>query len=127
MIRSCNIPPLLDRITGNGIREAMVVTSDGELLGTSRHRPSSEVSDKATLITDIALDYIRLGTELNQRQLTYSEIEMGSATIGIASAGPECFVIAIAERDVASGLLKAQVTACASHVRGSLMPLTDAP
>jgi len=117
---------MLYRITGNGIHEAMVVTSDGELLGTSHRRSSSKHSHKATLITDITLDYIRLGNELNQRQLTYSEMEMSDATIGIASAGPECFVIAIAEQNVASGLLKDRVTACAAHVKGSLMPLTDA-
>lgn len=126
MIRSFQIPPMLYRITGDGINEAMVVTADGELLGTSHRRPSPKHSHKATLITDITLDYIRLGNELNQRQLTYSEMEMSENTIGIASAGPECFVIAIADQDIEAGLLKARVTACAAHVKGSLMPLTDA-
>lgn len=35
MIRSRNIPPLLSRITGDGINVALLVTADGSLLGSS--------------------------------------------------------------------------------------------
>lgn len=35
MIRSRNIPPLLSRITGDGINVALLVTADGALLGSS--------------------------------------------------------------------------------------------
>ena len=35
MIRSRNIPPLLSRITGDGINAALLVTADGALLGSS--------------------------------------------------------------------------------------------
>jgi predicted regulator of Ras-like GTPase activity (Roadblock/LC7/MglB family) len=126
MIRSSQIPSLLHRISGNGIIAAMVVTADGELLGTSYRKHSERISDTATLITDVILDYIRLGTELHQFKLQYVEMEMSHGTIGVASAGPECFVIALAEETVASGLLKSRVLACGAHVQDSLMPMTDA-
>lgn len=103
----------------------MVVTADGELLGTSYRKQSNLNADRATLITDMILDYIRLGTELRQWKLQYVEMEMSLGTIGVASAGPDCFVIALAEHTVPSGLLKARVLACASHVQESLMPVTD--
>jgi predicted regulator of Ras-like GTPase activity (Roadblock/LC7/MglB family) len=115
---------MLYRITGDGILGAMVVTSDGELLGTSKNS-SSSTADRATLVTDVALDYIRLGNELNEQRLEYLEIDTTDATVGVASAGPECFVIAIASPDVPAGLLRARVTACAAHVEGSLIPLTE--
>jgi len=35
MLRSSRIPPLLSRITGDGIHTALLITSDGELLGSS--------------------------------------------------------------------------------------------
>jgi predicted regulator of Ras-like GTPase activity (Roadblock/LC7/MglB family) len=113
-------------MSGNGIQAAMVVTADGELLGTSYRKQTDLHADRATLITDITLDYIRLGTELNQRNLQYLEMEMGLGTIGVASAGTECFVIALGEHTVPSGLLKARVLACASHLQESLIPVTDA-
>ena len=127
MIRSSQIPPLLHRITGNGIKSAMLVTGDGELLGTSHSRHAEHHEDQATLITDVILDYNRLGTELHQLKLPYVEIELSHATIGVASAGSsDCLVIALADDTVASGLLKSRVLACASHVHDSFMPMSDA-
>ena len=125
MIRSSQIPSLLHRICGNGIVAAMVVTADGELLGSSYRKHSEQIADRATLITDVILDYIRLGTELHQFKLQYVEMEMSHGTIGVASAGPEFFIIALAEDTVASGLLKSRVLACAAHVQDSFMPITD--
>ena len=126
MIRSSQIPSLLHRICGNGIVAAMVVTADGELLGTSFRKHSEQIADKATLITDVILDYIRLGTELHQFKLQYVELEMSLGMIGVASAGPEFFVIALADDAVVSGSLKSRVLACAAHVHDSFMPMTDA-
>lgn len=86
MIRSTKIPSVLNRICDNGIYMALMVTSDGELLGVSnRYTPpssssstheSTDVADipslvkelpdpesLSTLIADIAMDYYRLGFE----------------------------------------------------------------
>jgi hypothetical protein len=91
MIRSCRIPPVLDRICDGKIRTALLVTADGELLGTSTPQapPSTEapqadsnssstfphptaLSSKllqddpeafGALVADIALGYCRLGEE----------------------------------------------------------------
>lgn len=117
---------MLHRISGNGILAAMVVSADGELLGTSYRKNSELNADRATLITDMVLDYIRLGTELHQFKLKYVEMEMSQGTIGVASAGPDCFVVALAEQTVAPGLLKSRVLACAAHVQDSFMPVTEA-
>ena len=118
---------MLHRISGNDILAAMVVSADGELLGTSYRKKSELNADRATLITDMILDYIRLGTELHQFKLKYVEMEMSQGTIGVASAGPDCFVIALAEQGVAPGSLKSRVLACAAHVQDSFMPVSDAP
>lgn len=42
MIRSRRIPPLLSRITGDGVTAALLVTSDGELLGSVGSVPHSD-------------------------------------------------------------------------------------
>ena len=103
MIRSRNIPPLLSRITGDGINTALLVTADGELLGSSSDaspqqqpppvdNPSTAVTGATSssslpenptagsnpnapsdhldfgsigaLVAEVAADYRRLGTEL---------------------------------------------------------------
>mmetsp|Transcript_23382 Transcript_23382/g.33527 ORF Transcript_23382/g.33527 Transcript_23382/m.33527 type:complete len:129 (-) Transcript_23382:1040-1426(-) len=126
MIRSRHVPPLLQRITGNGIFFAAVVTSDGELLGTSHYgKQSYQNADGSTLLTDISTDYMRLGDELQQSHMDYIEIEMSKCLIGIATAGPDCLVIAEAKPTVCEGLLKSRVMACASHIQDALIPLTD--
>ena len=71
MIRSCRIPSILSRICvgDDVIQTAMLVTNDGELLGstsstyvnTDGNRESIE--NLGTLIADIAVDYQRLGDE----------------------------------------------------------------
>ena len=71
MIRSCRIPSVLSRICvgDDVIQTAMLVTNDGELLGstsstyinTDGNRESIE--NLGTLIADIAVDYQRLGDE----------------------------------------------------------------
>jgi len=87
MIRSCRVPPVLNRICDGKIHSALLVTIDGELLGTSTARGGggasssrkksanagaasngggSVVSDPhafGTLVADIAVDYARLGEE----------------------------------------------------------------
>jgi hypothetical protein len=90
MIRSCRIPPVLDRICDEKIRIALLVTADGELLGASTPRappstaakeadarstvspPAAALSSKllqddpeafGALVADIALGYCRLGEE----------------------------------------------------------------
>ena len=71
MIRSCRIPSILKRIcTDNVIQTALLVTSDGELLGStattfiSPDGTSKEsIESLGTLIADIAVDYSRLGEE----------------------------------------------------------------
>mmetsp|Transcript_10745 Transcript_10745/g.14485 ORF Transcript_10745/g.14485 Transcript_10745/m.14485 type:complete len:189 (+) Transcript_10745:111-677(+) len=91
MIRSRRIPPLLSRICNDGIHSALLVTSDGELLGSYNERedttttttaPSSPSSSPPTqstnnaiadqldmaaigaLISEVAGDYLKLGNEL---------------------------------------------------------------
>lgn len=91
MIRSCRIPPVLDRICDGKIRTALLVTADGELLGASTPQalPSKEASPTVpkssssppssaalsskllqedpeafgALVAEIALGYCRLGEE----------------------------------------------------------------
>jgi len=88
MIRSCRIPPILNRICDDIVHSALLVTADGELLGASTKRSSSSlfppisasppegnnasispassagaIENLGTLIADIAVDYQRLGEE----------------------------------------------------------------
>ena len=73
MIRARRIPPLLDRILGDGITTALLLTGDGELLGSATldaesSSSSSEVkldtSSLGALVAEVARDYIRAGTDL---------------------------------------------------------------
>ncbi|VEU36048.1 unnamed protein product [Pseudo-nitzschia multistriata] len=71
MIRSCRIPSVLRRIcTDNVIQTALLVTTDGELLGSTATTFLSpdgttreSIDSLGTLIADIAVDYGRLGEE----------------------------------------------------------------
>ena len=71
MIRSARIPSVLRRIcTDNIIQTALLVTTDGELLGStattfvSPDGTSTEsIESLGTLIADIAIDYGKLGDE----------------------------------------------------------------
>jgi len=71
MIRSCRIPSVLQRIcTDNVIQTALLVTTDGELLGSTATTfvspdgtTKESIESLGTLIADIAVDYSRLGEE----------------------------------------------------------------
>jgi hypothetical protein len=71
MIRSCRIPSVLSRIcTDNVIQTALLVTTDGELLGSTATTflspdgtTKESIESLGTLIADIAVDYGRLGEE----------------------------------------------------------------
>jgi len=71
MIRSCRIPSVLRRIcTDNVIQTALLVTTDGELLGSTATTflspdgtTKESIESLGTLIADIAIDYGRLGEE----------------------------------------------------------------
>ena len=71
MIRSCRIPSVLSRIcTDNVIQTALLVTTDGELLGSTATTflspdgtTKESIESLGTLIADIAVDYSRLGEE----------------------------------------------------------------
>ena len=71
MIRSCRIPSVLRRIcTDNVIQTALLVTTDGELLGSTATTflspdgtTKESIESLGTLIADIAVDYGKLGEE----------------------------------------------------------------
>lgn len=70
MIRSARIPSVLSRICAdNVIQTAVLVTADGELLGSTSPTfigvdgKQESVEHLGTLIADIAVDYQRLGDE----------------------------------------------------------------
>jgi len=72
MLRSSRIPPLLSTICSDGIYQALLVTSDGEILGsTSASEPKDEEKKEeldmesiGALIAEISGDYRRVGNEL---------------------------------------------------------------
>ena len=88
MIRSCRIPSVLQRIcTDNIIQTALLVTTDGELLGStattfiSADGTSKEsIESLGTLIADIAIDYMQLGNE-------YANLDIGGGDTAAAAAG----------------------------------------
>jgi hypothetical protein len=91
MIRSCRIPPILNRIcNGDGVLSAaMLVTADGELLGSTCSTFVSPATGEkesmeslGTLIADIAVDYQRLGEE-------YMHIEETGAPGGTQQQPPK--------------------------------------
>ena len=71
MIRSCRIPSVLRRIcTDSVIQTALLVTTDGELLGSTATTflspdgtTKESIESLGTLIADIAVDYGKLGEE----------------------------------------------------------------
>ena len=88
MIRSCRIPSVLKRIcTDDIIQTAMLVTTDGELLGsTSKFFICADGTSKlsieslGSLIADIAVDYNRLGEEYANLDVC-NEYSSGTAAI----------------------------------------------
>lgn len=69
MLRASNIPPLLSRITGDGIHTALLVTSDGELLGSSStssyYSDNNNIASVGSLIAEVASEYKRAGNDLS--------------------------------------------------------------
>lgn len=51
MIRSCRIPPILNRICDDVVHSALLVTADGELLGASTKRSTSSLFPPASTST----------------------------------------------------------------------------
>mmetsp|Transcript_10746 Transcript_10746/g.14487 ORF Transcript_10746/g.14487 Transcript_10746/m.14487 type:complete len:203 (+) Transcript_10746:111-719(+) len=202
MIRSRRIPPLLSRICNDGIHSALLVTSDGELLGSYNERedttttttaPSSPSSSPPTqstnnaiadqldmaaigaLISEVAGDYLKLGNELQlldgmappppplpptppvgqQRggdpsslgssvstnagstvttsgksgaaALKCLIVELDMGLVGVSSAGLDCYVVAMADKTVEYGLLKARLMTVSMYVAESLSQLVEQP
>jgi hypothetical protein len=157
MIRSCRIPDILRRICTdqNVIQTALLVTSDGELLGStattfvSPDGTSKEsIESLGTLIADIAMDYASLGDEyalldeLQQPQHSQAEtsatqqpkkshlqcllIELELGLVGVSMCmGVDCMVIAIAAPSAPLGSVKASLLATAEYVQEALSPLTE--
>jgi hypothetical protein len=67
MLRSSQIPPMLHRISGNGVFAAMVVTADGELLGTSYQNNSELNSNHRYDFRLLEVGYGSLSTETEIR------------------------------------------------------------
>jgi hypothetical protein len=166
----------------------LLVTTEGELLGSSRaaaaaggaaplavfHDSHTSVLDATdpsttvdittanltmlddhaigTLITDIAMDYYRLGQECanlvvappdpddaasssraatpssssSKSQLSCLLIEMAKGIVGVSScAGGDCLVILVADVDTPLGLIKARCQALSSHVQQALSTLVN--
>ncbi len=72
MLRASNIPPLLSRITGDGIHTALLVTSDGELLGSSctssdcvTKKDETYVANVGSLLAEVTSEYNRAGNDVS--------------------------------------------------------------
>jgi hypothetical protein len=137
MIRSCRIPPVLNRVCDDTIHSALLVTNDGELLGASNYKGAKRRDPEAfgTLLADIAMDYQRLGEELaavdaTQRSKSHMQcllMELDMGLVGVSSCmGIDCLVIAVADADAPAGLVKAKLQALAVHIQEALSPLTEA-
>ena len=138
MIRSGRIPPVLNRICDEQIPTALLVTRDGELLGTSNLYPKAgggavTAESMGTLLADIAVDYKRLGEEFaaaaEQRQshLEGLLIQFQGGLAGAAACESlDCFVLAVAKPDTPPGLLKARLRSLADHVQESMSLLMEA-
>ena len=118
MIRSRRIPPLLSRVTVDGITSTLLVTSDGELLGTSfstapnaggsvtaeetenpnipdSAEPALDMAAVGALVAEVAAEYHRLGNELQlldprsmQLNLMPSSTVVTSPSPGVSSQTP---------------------------------------
>ena len=141
MIRSCQIPPVLNRICDEQIPTAMLVTLDGELLGTSNLYPSpagvmskdADSSSFGTLLTDIAGEYKKLGEEYaaaTETRTSHLEALLlhfdGGATAAVAACySVDCFLLAVAAPGTPPGLLKARLQSLADHVQESMSLLME--
>jgi len=140
MIRSCRIPPLLNRICDDeNIRSALLVTSDGELLGASTKKPIKDPESFGSLVADMAVEYRRLGHEFaavdaihrSRSDMQCLLMDLDQGLIGVAvvstasSAVNDCFVIAVAAPDAPPGLFKAKLQGLAVYVQESLSTLAE--
>lgn len=132
MIRSTRIPAVLDRICDGPIKSAMLVTSDGELLGSSTNARDPE--NFATLATSITMDYRSLGEEYaglyesktNNLHCLLFEMDGGMVCIlPCGNAAIDCLVMAVADPNIPVGFFKARVRALASYIQNSLSTLTS--
>ena len=143
MIRSARIPPVLNRIcTDNVIQTAVLVTADGELLGStstafvSPDGNRESIENLGTLIADIAVDYQRLGEEYagldgtgtvskkSHLQCLLLELEQGLVAVS-SCVGVDCLVIAISAPNAPVGMIKARLQAITEFVQEGLSPLED--
>lgn len=109
---------------------ALLVTTDGELLGTSYPLPESlekSISQVGSLVTEIAADYTRLGHELDSPQLDFLSLELQQHTVAVASATSDCLVICICSPQAPHGMYKARLEALALQVQEALSPLSQEP
>lgn len=132
MIRSCRIPPVLNRICdGDKILAALLVSYDGELLGTSG---KDDEESFATLIADTAMDYVKLGHEFamllieNEHVSPHSQfqsllLEFEQKLVGVAHCGADCLVVAVAAPDTPPGFVQTHLQALASFVQEQLSSL----
>lgn len=148
MIRSARIPSVLSRICAdNVIQTAVLVTGDGELLGSTSStfigadgKPES-VEHLGTLIADIAVDYQRLGDEYamlgstanaesdaptKKSHLQCLLLELDQGLVGVSSCiGSDVLIIGVATPDAPMGMIKARLETITEHVQEALSPLTE--
>lgn len=137
MLRSCSIPPVLNKVCDDKIHSVLLVTNDGELLGASNKKHPNRRRDSeafGTLLADIATEYMRLGEEFSavdavhrpksHMQCLLMELDFG--LVGVSSClGIDCLVIAVADADAPPGRVKAKLQALANHIQEALSPLTE--
>jgi hypothetical protein len=133
MIRSCNIPPLLNRICDDTIHSAFLVTRDGALLGASNCSNTTRSEDPeaiAALLADIGVDYQRLGEDFaavdaNPRSKSHMKcllIELELGLVGVAGCSEmDSLVIVVGKANTPPGLVKAKLEALADYVQESLL------
>lgn len=130
MIRSCNIPPILNRICDDTIHSAFLVTRDGALLGASNNKSQDDPEAIAALLADVGVDYQRLGEEYaavdaNPRSKSHLRcllVELEQGLVGIAGCSDiDSLVIVVGEPNAPPGLVKAKVEALADYVQESLV------
>ena len=125
MIRSARVPAVLSRIcTDQAIQTALLVTTDGELLGStsstfiSPDGARESIENLGTLIADIAVDYQRMGDEYagldgvaskkSHLQCLLLELEQGLVAVS-SCVGVDCLVIAITTPKAPLGTIKARL------------------
>jgi hypothetical protein len=142
MIRSARIPSVLSRICSDEvIQTAILVTADGELLGSTSptfvgvdgNRES--IDSLGTLIADIDIDYQRLGDEYagideqspaKKSHLQCLLLELEQGLVGVSSCiGSDVLIIGIAAPNAPLGMIKARLETITEHVQEALSPLTE--